>query len=131
LASIRSLYPWLRHIFADGGYAGDKLSAGRCRVHQSRHKQALAVWLSNELHDKGLPIVCLGARHANAALKAQSNKTGLYDAAGLAQFVRTANTPPFESGIMTPNASPTATAQEGSRLRSCIHSYPILHDLGE
>lgn len=25
LASIRSLYPWLHHIFADGGYAGDKL----------------------------------------------------------------------------------------------------------
>ena len=27
LASIRSPYPWLRHIFADGGYAGDKLRA--------------------------------------------------------------------------------------------------------
>jgi transposase len=27
LASIRSLYPWLRHIFADGGYAGNKLRA--------------------------------------------------------------------------------------------------------
>jgi putative transposase len=27
LASIRSLHPWLRHIFADGGYAGDKLRA--------------------------------------------------------------------------------------------------------
>jgi len=25
LAEIRSLYPWLRHIFADGGYAGEKL----------------------------------------------------------------------------------------------------------
>lgn len=25
LRSIRYLYPWLRHIFADGGYAGDKL----------------------------------------------------------------------------------------------------------
>jgi transposase len=25
LASMRSLYPWLSHIFADGGYAGDKL----------------------------------------------------------------------------------------------------------
>jgi transposase len=25
LAAIRTLYPWLRHIFADGGYAGDKL----------------------------------------------------------------------------------------------------------
>jgi transposase len=25
LASVCSLYPWLRHVFADGGYAGDKL----------------------------------------------------------------------------------------------------------
>ena len=25
LSSIRLLYPWLRHVFADGGYAGDKL----------------------------------------------------------------------------------------------------------
>jgi putative transposase len=25
LTSIRSLYPWLRHLFADGAYAGDKL----------------------------------------------------------------------------------------------------------
>jgi transposase len=24
LASVRGLYPWLRHVFADGGYAGDK-----------------------------------------------------------------------------------------------------------
>jgi transposase len=27
LASVRSLYPWLRHVFADGGYAGDKLKS--------------------------------------------------------------------------------------------------------
>jgi transposase len=25
IASIRRLYPWLRHLFADGGYAGNKL----------------------------------------------------------------------------------------------------------
>lgn len=25
LSCLRSLYPWLRHIFADGGYAGEKL----------------------------------------------------------------------------------------------------------
>ena len=25
LASIRSRFPWLRHVFADGGYSGDKL----------------------------------------------------------------------------------------------------------
>ncbi len=27
LLSLRRLYPWLRHIFADGGYAGPKLEA--------------------------------------------------------------------------------------------------------
>ena len=32
LASIRSLYPWLRHIFADGGYAGGKLRAALKRM---------------------------------------------------------------------------------------------------
>lgn len=26
-ASIRTLYPWLRHVFADGAYAGEKLQA--------------------------------------------------------------------------------------------------------
>jgi len=26
LKAARYLYPWLRHIFADGGYAGDKLT---------------------------------------------------------------------------------------------------------
>jgi putative transposase len=25
ITTIRRLYPWLRHLFADGGYAGDKL----------------------------------------------------------------------------------------------------------
>jgi putative transposase len=25
LASIRLLFPWVRHVFADGGYAGEKL----------------------------------------------------------------------------------------------------------
>jgi len=49
----------------------------------------LAVWLWNELHDKGLPIVCMDARHANAALKVRPNKTDRNDAAGLAQIVRT------------------------------------------
>ena len=49
----------------------------------------LAVWLWNELHDRGLPILCLDARHANAALKMRPNKTDRNDAAGLAQIVRT------------------------------------------
>ena len=35
----------------------------------------MAVWLWNELHDRGLPIICIDARHANAALKVRPNKT--------------------------------------------------------
>ena len=35
LTSIRALYPWLRHVFADGGYAGDKLRE------RPRHSRAL------------------------------------------------------------------------------------------
>jgi putative transposase len=31
LARIRPRLPWLRHVFADGGYAGDKLKAALCR----------------------------------------------------------------------------------------------------
>jgi transposase len=34
LASIRSLCPWLRHMFADGGYAGDKLRDAMARLGQ-------------------------------------------------------------------------------------------------
>ena len=49
----------------------------------------MAVWLWNELHDRGLPIVCIDARHAHAALKMRPNKTDRNDAAGLAQIVRT------------------------------------------
>ena len=48
----------------------------------------LAVWLWNELHDRGLPIICIDARYAAAALKMRPNKADRNDAAGLAQIVR-------------------------------------------
>ena len=31
LASIRYLFPWLRHVFADGGYTGNKLTTALAR----------------------------------------------------------------------------------------------------
>ncbi len=49
----------------------------------------MAVWLWNELHARGLPVICIDARHAHAALKVRPNKTDRNDAAGLAQIVRT------------------------------------------
>lgn len=49
----------------------------------------LAVWLWNTLVARGLPIICLDARHANGVLKMMPNKTDRHDARGLAQIVRT------------------------------------------
>jgi transposase len=37
----------------------------------------LAMWLWNELRDRGLPVVCLDARHAHAALKGRGGSGNL------------------------------------------------------
>ncbi len=49
----------------------------------------LSNWLTLSLRRRRLPIVCLDARHAKAALSLQINKTDANDAFGLAQIVRT------------------------------------------
>ena len=46
-------------------------------------------WLYQGLIDKGLPAICIDARHANAALKAQNFKTDKNDAMGIAHIMRT------------------------------------------
>lgn len=49
----------------------------------------LSTWHWHALTGMGLPVVCIDARHAKAALKMQINKTDKNDAAGLAHIVRT------------------------------------------
>ncbi|MDT8278700.1 IS110 family transposase [Roseomonas mucosa] len=50
---------------------------------------SLSVWLHGELRARGLPVICIDARHAKAALSMRINKTDRNDAAGLAQVMRT------------------------------------------
>ena len=48
----------------------------------------LSTWLFHELRARQLPVICIDARHAKAALSLQINNTDANDAHGIAQIVR-------------------------------------------
>ncbi|NJO34919.1 MAG: IS110 family transposase [Rhodospirillales bacterium] len=49
---------------------------------------ATSTWLWTELDKMGLPIICIDARHAKAALKMQINKSDRNDAVGIARIMQ-------------------------------------------
>ena len=49
---------------------------------------ATSTWLWTELNKIGLPIICIDARHAKAALKMQINKNDRNDAVGIARIMQ-------------------------------------------
>ena len=49
---------------------------------------ATSNWLWTELKKKELPVICIDARHAKAALKLQINKTDRNDAVGIARIMQ-------------------------------------------
>jgi len=50
---------------------------------------ATSTWLWTELNRMRLPVICIDARHAKAALKMQINKNDRNDAAGIARIMQT------------------------------------------
>jgi transposase len=49
---------------------------------------ATSTWLWTELKNLGLPVICIDARHAKAALKMQINKSDRNDAVGIARIMQ-------------------------------------------
>jgi transposase len=49
---------------------------------------ATSTWLWSELKQLGLPVICIDARHAKAALKMQINKNDRNDAIGIARIMQ-------------------------------------------
>ena len=50
---------------------------------------ATSTWMWTELDRLGLPVICIDARHAKAALSMQINKSDRNDAAGIARIMQT------------------------------------------
>ena len=63
-------------------------SKAPCVVRIGLETGATATWLWSELKQMGLPIICIDARHAKAALKMQINKSDRNDAIGIARIMQ-------------------------------------------
>ena len=62
LASIRFLHPWLRHVFADGGYVGPKLRAALKRMGQWKIEIVKRSDALRALHDAALKAGTIARR---------------------------------------------------------------------
>jgi transposase len=90
IADERGLVTWRGSCATAPGAIAQTLAAHACSLERvGLESGPLAPWLVHELRALELPVVCLDARHARAALSVQINKSDANDADGLAQIVRT------------------------------------------
>jgi hypothetical protein len=71
-----------------GSYSNGREAAGAHAVRIELESGQLSSWPFHELKGAGLPVICVHARHAKAALSLKVNKTDANDALGLAQIMR-------------------------------------------
>jgi len=64
----------------------DKKAPGVVRI--GLESGPTSTWLWTELNARGLPVICIDARHAKAALKMQINKSDRNDAVGIARIMQ-------------------------------------------
>jgi hypothetical protein len=85
--------------------------------------RATATWLWTELNKLGLPVICIDARHAKAALKMQINKSDRNDAVGIARIMamwmvqRGTRQRPRQSRGQGPSRQQSSTRQDQGRSR--------------
>src|SRR5260370_16823654 len=65
--------------------SGNHLSSIRSIFRQTG---ATSTWLWTELNKMGLPVICIDARHAKAALRMQINKSDRNDAVAIARIMQ-------------------------------------------
>jgi transposase len=86
---------WTGKIEREGVVASDpEASAAFVRLHAPHVARigletgATSTWLWTELNKMELPVICIDARHAKAALKMQINKSDRNDAVGIARIMQ-------------------------------------------
>ncbi|HYI39338.1 MAG TPA: transposase [Allosphingosinicella sp.] len=68
---------------------------------------SLSPFLYHGLVERGVPVVCICARHAKGVLSARTNKSDVHDAEGLAQLARTG----WFKAVTSRTAPPTSTGR--------------------
>lgn len=82
-------------VLAEGSVASDPDAIARfvekkapAAIRVGLESGPTATWLWTELNARGLPVICIDARHAKAVLKMQINKSDRKDAMGIAKIMQ-------------------------------------------